>query len=80
MNEVALNSVCIRYTSLNRIDQQKGNTIMPDLTERLVNVSGENTVTQEPAPKPPLNAPPPQSVSQQIVANVTQLCALPAIH
>jgi hypothetical protein len=52
---------------------------MPELSERLVNVSGENAVSQEPAPKPPLNTPPPQSVSQQIVQNVTQLCPMPAI-
>lgn len=59
--------------------QQKRGTTVPDLNERIVDVSGENTVSQEPAPKPPLNAPAPQSVSQQIVQNVTQLCPMPAI-
>jgi hypothetical protein len=58
--------------------QQRGNT-MPDLSERQVDVSGPNAVSQEPAPKPPLNAPAPQSIQQQIVQNVTQLTPMPAI-
>jgi hypothetical protein len=51
---------------------------MPDLSERLVNVAGENAVAPA-QPTPPLSAPPAQSISQQIVQNVTQLCPVPAI-
>jgi hypothetical protein len=51
---------------------------MPDLSERLVNVAGENAAAPA-QPAPPLSAPPAQSISQQIVQNVTQLCPMPSI-
>jgi hypothetical protein len=58
--------------------QQKGNTAMPDLNERLVNVSGDNAVAPtEPAPKPPL--PGPTSVFSPGNHSVTMRCPMPAI-